>query len=150
MNKYAQRRFDFQLKMVEISQCDACAVTQVFVKSPVSELYVEKHTELDGSESVTFRNDIHLLLNQKRLDRMTLQAFTEYLNSNPAPDLSSLRKDIGDAQLHQFVKSRYVQSRSELQAWASYLGSRIANVKADAKAVKEAKQAHDSEPTVVE
>lgn len=143
MNKYAQRRFDFQPKKVEISQCDACAVTEVFTKSPVSELYVEEHTEPDGTTSVTYRNDIHLLLNQKRLDRMTLQAFTEYLNANPAPDLSNLRKNVSDAQLHQFVKSRYIQSRSELQSWASYLTNQVSNQKSVIEAQKQSKDKPD-------
>lgn len=143
MNKYAQRRFEIERPQVTISPCDACAVTQVFVKSPVSQLYVEEHSELDGTTSVTYRNDIHLLLNQKRLDRMTLQAFTEYLNANPAPDLSNLRKNVSDAQLHQFVKSRYIQSRSELQSWASYLTNQVSSQKSAIEAQKQSKDKPD-------
>lgn len=149
MNKFAIRRFEIDRPKVSISLCDACAVTQVFVKSPVSDLYVETHKEPDGSDSVTYRNDIHLLLNQKRLDRMTLQAFTEYLNSNPAPDLSNLRKHVTDAELHQFVKSRFIQSRSELQAWASHLSSRMSDVKSSVQAQKSKSVAKDNPDVTV-
>lgn len=69
-------------------------------------------------------SDVSLLFNQQRLDRMSLQALTEKLNERVnAGDtgLSELRKSIQDEDLHLFVKSRYIQSLSELRQWSHYL-----------------------------
>lgn len=69
-------------------------------------------------------SDVSLLFNQQRLDRMSLQALTEKLNERVnAGDvgLSELRKNIKDEDLHLFVKSRYIQSLSELRQWSHYL-----------------------------
>lgn len=137
MNKFAVRRQDIPREIVKQTSCNLCAVSEIFVPTPVSSLYREEHQEPDGSTSVTFRNDVHLLLNQKRLDRMTLQAFSEYLTANSSPDLSNLRKNVTDAELHQYVKSRSLQSMSELQAWASYLSGQTAKIKADYKLAKQ-------------
>ena len=39
------------------------------------------------------------------------------------PKFGDLRSKLGDDQLINFVKSRFVQSPSELMAWSSYLMS---------------------------
>lgn len=78
----------------------------------------------DLGDSCKIVSDVSLLFNQQRLDRMSLQALTEKLNERVnAGDtgLSELRKNIKDEDLHKFVKSRYIQSLSELRQWSHYL-----------------------------
>lgn len=72
-------------------------------------------------------SDVDLLFNQQRLDRMSLQALQQKLNEQAQlgdNGLSELRKNIKDEDLHRFIKSRYIQSLSELRAWSGYLAER--------------------------
>lgn len=107
------------------SAASTCQHTMnLFVSSPVSDLQVEYHEPVNGSDkSVKFQNDVFLLFNQERLDRMSLDRFSCYLNDiqSDLPSLGSLRSKVSDSDLQNFVKSRYIQSKSELLAWSSYL-----------------------------
>lgn len=83
----------------------------------------------DGSFRVL--SDVDLLFNQHRLDRMSLAALKQKLDESvQAGDngLSELRKNIKDEDLQRFIKSRYIQSLSELRQWSSYLTSEYARV----------------------
>lgn len=83
----------------------------------------------DGSFRVL--SDVDLLFNQQRLDRMSLAALKQKLDESvQAGDngLSELRKNIKDEDLQRFIKSRYIQSLSELRQWSSYLTSEYAKV----------------------
>ena len=74
-------------------------------------------------------SDVDLLFNQQRLDRMSLAALKQKLDESAlAGDngLSELRKYIKDEDLQKFIKSRYIQSLSELRQWSSYLASEYA------------------------
>lgn len=120
--KYIPKKYDFskpRLKALEIS----------FVRVPSTidsvTFVTERPPKGSGKSPVhVFHSDIHLLLNAKRLDRMTLQNFSEHLDSiqmSGDNGLSSLRSAVPDGALLQFCKSRYLQSASELKAWSSYL-----------------------------
>lgn len=78
----------------------------------------------NGDGSSTLLSDVDLLFNQERLDRMSLQALQARLDEQVKAGntgLSELRKNVSDADLHKFIKSRYIQSLSELQQWTNYL-----------------------------
>lgn len=83
----------------------------------------------DGSYRVL--SDVDLLFNQQRLDRMSLAALKQKLDESvQAGDngLSAIRKNIKDEDLQKFIKSRYIQSLSELRQWSSYLSSEYVKV----------------------
>lgn len=93
-------------------------------KSPVNEFCFER-LEVNGEEVVTLTSDIYMLFNQQRLDKMTkdrLLAYYENLSVNE-PKMRELRSKLTDDQLCSFVKSRFIQSPSELMAWSQYLMS---------------------------
>lgn len=93
-------------------------------KSPVNEFCFER-LEVNGEEVVTLTSDIYMLFNQQRLDKMTkdrLLAYFENLSVNE-PKMRELRSKLSDEQLCSFVKSRFIQSPSELMAWSQYLMS---------------------------
>lgn len=111
-------------KKLERDNSCMMTMTKVFVPSVVEELYrVETECVHSSDKAVHHTNDIALILNQQRLDRMTLAGFSEYLNQTQQTDdaLSAIRSKLTDKQLFDFVKSRYVQSPCELKAWYSYL-----------------------------
>lgn len=90
--------------------------------SPVNEFCFER-SDKNGTEVVTLTSDIYMLFNQQRLDRMSkdrLLAYFENLSVNE-PKMRELRSKLTDDQLCSFVKSRFMQSPSELMAWSQYL-----------------------------
>lgn len=92
--------------------------------SPVNEFCFER-LDKNGTEVVTLTSDIYMLFNQQRLDRMSkdrLLAYFENLSVNE-PKMCELRSKLTDDQLCSFVKSRFIQSPSELMAWSQYLMS---------------------------
>ena len=92
--------------------------------SPVNEFCLER-LDKNGTEVVTLTSDIYMLFNQQRLDRMSkdrLLAYFENLSVNE-PKMRELRSKLSDDQLCSFVKSRFIQSPSELMAWSQYLMS---------------------------
>lgn len=107
-----------------------------FQPSPVTDFYmVTRKSPNSKTPSVKIIDDVHMLFNQKRLDSLTLRSFTDYINSQASNNstLSSLRKKMTDSQLYSFVKSRYIQSISELQSWALYLDSCAESLKGELK-----------------
>ncbi len=109
--------------------------------SPVNEFCLER-LDKDGTEVVTLTSDIYMLFNQQRLDRMSkdrLLAYFESLSVNE-PKMRELRSKLSDEQLCSFVKSRFIQSPSELMAWSQYLMSSQDEMIAAAAAEKQAEQ----------
>lgn len=92
--------------------------------SPVNEFCFER-LEVNGNEVVTLTSDIYMLFNQQRLDRMSKDRLLAYFEnlSVTDPKMSELRSKLSDDQLCSFVKSRFIQSPSELMAWSQYLMS---------------------------
>ena len=88
-------------------------------------LLQENKAPNDAMPSYRRTSDIYMLFNQQRLDRLSREKLLEYFSSIPASDtrMSALRAKLGDEQLVSFVKSRYIQSPSELIAWSRYLMS---------------------------
>lgn len=109
--------------------------------SPVNEFCFER-LEVNGNEVVTLTSDIYMLFNQQRLDRMSkdrLLAYFENLSVSD-PKMGELRSKLSDDQLCSFVKSRFIQSPSELMAWSQYLMSSQDEMIAAAAAEKQAEQ----------
>lgn len=92
--------------------------------SPVDQ-FMFQELELDGKPSVRLTSDIYMLFNQQRLDRMSRESLLSYFDSIQVrePKFTEIRSKLGDEQLMSFVKSRFIQSPSELMAWSQYLMS---------------------------
>lgn len=106
-------------------------------KSPVESFYIQKHkTKFGSCDSVSIVDDVYMLFNQQRLDRMTSAQLSNWLKDTSRTDtqLAALRSRMSDAQLGSFIKSRYIQSRSELLAWSGYLESQYPEMPAPAPA----------------
>lgn len=109
--------------------------------SPVNEFCFER-LEVNGNEVVTLTSDIYMLFNQQRLDRMSKDRLLAYFEnlSVTDPKMSELRSKLSDDQLCSFVKSRFIQSPSELMVWSQYLMSSQDEMIAAAAAEKQAEQ----------
>lgn len=80
-------------------------------------------------------SDISLIFDQKRLNSLSPDSIRSWLNTlqggTSEPSLSGL----SDNQLLMFVKSRHIQSPSDLKAWSDHLISIGSDLHADADAV---------------
>lgn len=87
--------------------------------------FMFQEIECDGKKSIRVTSDIYMLFNQQRLDRLTRAQLVEYFDnlSVSEPKMLDLRKKMSDDQLCSFVKSRFIQTPSELMAWSQYLMS---------------------------
>lgn len=103
--------------------------------------FIFQEIECDGKKSIRVTSDIYMLFNQQRLDKLTRAQLVEYFDSLSVsePKMSDLRKNMTDDQLCSFVKSRFIQTPSELMAWSQYLmSSQDAMISAAAAAVVDA------------
>ena len=101
----------------------------------------------DGSRK--YLSDITLLFNQQRLDRMTNNALDDWFRSVARVDsqLDSIRKALPADAIGKFIKSRYIQSPSELRRWTNYLTSTYkAEYEAALKAAKVAGDPASGDP----
>ena len=106
--------------VIELERSEFYAPSPIkdFSRVPVS----PPHGECD---SFTYTTDVVMLFNQKRLDRMTRESLISHFDkmSESSSNFASLRSKLSDDQLCSIVKSRYIQSPSELMAYSSYLVS---------------------------
>ena len=87
--------------------------------------FLFQEIECAKRKSIRITSDIYMLFNQQRLDKLTRAKLVEYFDSLSVsePKMSDLRKQMTDDQLCSFVKSRFIQTPSELMAWSQYLMS---------------------------
>lgn len=125
----------YHIGSAELSQ------SEFIEESPVNE-FMFQEIEHDGVKSFTLTSDIFMLFNQQRLDRMSRERLIAYFDQLSVRDtqMSELRSKLTDDQLCSFVKSRYIQSRSELMAWSQYLMSSQDSIIADIAAQQAAQQ----------
>lgn len=109
---------------VSLNSARSCELIQseFLEKSPVNE-FMFQEIEVSGKKTFRVTSDIYMLFNQQRLDRMSKERFISYFESLSVndPKLHELRSKLTDDQLCSFVKSRFIQSPSELMAWSQYL-----------------------------
>lgn len=135
LNPYQEEFKPYNISSKDLRQ------SEFLENSPVNEFCFER-LEVSGNEVVTLTSDIYMLFNQQRLDRMSKDRLLAYFEnlSVTDPKMSELRSKLSDDQLCSFVKSRFIQSPSELMAWSQYLMSSQDEMIAAAAAEKQAEQ----------
>ena len=92
------------------------AHTKVPVQDALSQLATVKNK--DGS--ITVSNDITLIFNQQRLEnKLTANELREYIQRY-TPNKSVYTAQLDDDTLLSTLKSRHIQSLSEMRSWAEY------------------------------
>lgn len=124
-----------------------------FVESSPLHNFMFQEIVCNGKKSIRITSDIYMLFNQQRLDKLTRAQLVEYFDSLSVsePKMSDLRKKMTDDQLCSFIKSRFIQTPSELMAWSQYLMSSqdamIAAAAVENQPVPEPTPAPESAPT---
>lgn len=120
-------------------------------KVPVQDKLMQLSTVLNKDGSITISSDITLIFNQQRLEnKITATELREYIQRY-TPNRSVYTAQLDDETLLTTLKSRHIQSLSEMRAWAEYCmenydslikeAEEKARVAADEKAVAEDKSA---------
>lgn len=118
------RSKNFKSELLPANGASLASVSYIFRSSSPLDNFLHHERELgDNDKSIRIYDDVYMLFNQDRLDRMTKEALVSYIQDNitSSDSLSSLRKKMSDSQLLKFIKSRYIQAPSDLQNWSKYL-----------------------------
>lgn len=89
-------------------------------KVPVQDVLMQLATVENKDGSITVSNDISLIFNQQRLEnKLTASELREYIQRY-TPNRSVYTAQLDDETLLSTLKSRHIQSLSEMRAWAEY------------------------------
>nr|DAU54459.1 MAG TPA: hypothetical protein [Microviridae sp.] len=89
-------------------------------KVPVQDKLMQLSTVKCKDGSITVSSDISLIFNQQRLEnKLTASELREYIQRY-TPNKSVYTAQLDDDTLLSTLKSRHIQSLSEVRAWAEY------------------------------
>ena len=89
-------------------------------KVPVQDKLMQLATVKDKDGSISVTTDITLIFNQQRLEnKLTASELREYIQRY-TPNKSVYTAQLDDDTLLSTLKSRHIQSLSELRAWTEY------------------------------
>ena len=89
-------------------------------KVPVQDKLMQLSTVQGKDGSVTISTDISLIFNQQRLEnKLTASELREYIQRY-TPNKSVYTAQLDDDTLLSTLKSRHIQSLSEMRSWAEY------------------------------
>lgn len=89
-------------------------------KVPVQDKLMQLSTVQGKDGSITISTDISLIFNQQRLEnKLTANELREYIQRY-TPNKSVYTAQLDDDTLLSTLKSRHIQSLSEMRAWAEY------------------------------
>lgn len=128
-------------------------------KVPVQDSLAQLATVIDKDGSITLTTDISLIFNQQRLEnKITANELREYIQRY-TPNKSVYTAQLDDDTLLSTLKSRHIQSLSEMRSWAEYClenydslikeAEEKARVAADEKAAAAASAAAASSSSVI-
>lgn len=113
-------------------------------------LCVETYPSSDG-DIVRYTSDVNLLLHVKDLESRAGLGFVQrFAQNNNSPSAIQLAMDkMSDEELLSTVRSRYIQSPSEILAWSKMLAEEAENLEIKAKDIQqqlEAEKAAEASP----
>lgn len=89
-------------------------------KVPVQDKLMQLSTVTCTDGSITVSTDISLIFNQQRLEnKLTASELREYIQRY-TPNKSVYTAQLDDGTLLNTLKSRHIQSLSEMRSWAEY------------------------------
>lgn len=130
---------------------NSLSVSIVRTPSMVDEFYTETiGTNDDKKPIVRFIDPIYMLFNLERLSHLgaeNVQLWLDSLNSAGNREIDVLKSKCSDEQLTQMIKSRHLQSPSEILSWCRYMNE---NIKEFNEEVQRLAQQQETEQTKVE
>lgn len=117
----------------EVQICPICASSEpdiVLEELPTEPFRFEK-IGTEDNEAVRIRSDVSMLLHAADMAKKYGPGFTQSMIDMRRPKSSSLQSQMdqmSDAQILDTIKSRHLQSPSELIAWSEYLTNQVKEI----------------------
>lgn len=133
----------------EVQICPICASSEpdiVLEELPTEPFRFEK-VGVESNESVRIRSDVSMLLHAADMAKKYGTGFVQSMFDTHRPKSSRLQSEMdqmSDAQILDTVKSRHIQSPSELIAWSEYLIDQAKYIEDEASRIVLEKESEDS------
>ena len=130
---YRRRKF-----VREVCLCPICASSEpdiVLEELPTEQFRFEK-TGTDDNECIRIRSDVSMLLHAADMAKKYGTGFVQSMIDMRRPKSSTLQlqmDQMSDAQILDTIKSRHLQSPSELIAWSEYLIDQAKDIEQEAE-----------------
>lgn len=139
----------------DIQLCPICASSEpdiVLEELPTEPFRFEK-VGTEDNEAVRIRSDVSMLLHAADMAKKYGSGFVQSMIDMRRPKSSSIQSQMdqmSDAQILDTVKSRHLQSPSELIAWSEYLIEQARDVEQEAERIALEKETSVTEEPVSE
>lgn len=139
----------------EIQICPICASSEpdiVLEELPTEPFRFEK-VGTEENEAVRIRSDVSMLLHAADMTKKYGVGFVQSMFDMHRPKSSCLQSQMdhmSDAQILDTIKSRHIQSPSELIAWSEYLIDQAKSIEDEASRIALEKEAAAQEPEPAE
>lgn len=133
----------------EICLCPICASSEpdiVLEELPTEPFRFEK-IGTEESEAIRIRSDVSMLLHAADMAKKYGTGFVQSMIDMRRPKSSALQSQMdqmSDAQILDTIKSRHLQSPSELIAWSEYLVEQAKDIEQEAERLAIEKEASDA------
>lgn len=133
----------------EVQICPICASSEpdiVLEELPTEPFRFEK-AGTEQNETIRIRSDISMLLHAADMSKKYGPGFVQSMFDMHRPKSSRLQSQMdlmSDAQILDTIKSRHIQSPSELIAWSEYLIDQAKSIEDEASRIALEKSAEDS------
>lgn len=121
----------------EVNICPISASSEpdiVLEELPTEQFRFEK-LEMEGKECIRIRSDVSMLLHAADMAKKYGSGFVQSMIDMRRPKSSAIQSQmdqLSDAQILDTVKSRHLQSPSELIAWSEYLMDQAKSIEDEA------------------
>ena len=139
----------------EVCLCPICASSEpdiVLEELPTEPFRFEK-IGTEDNEAVRIRSDVSMLLHAADMAKKYGSGFVQSMIDMRRPKSSSIQSQMDqmtDAQILDTIKSRHLQSPSELIAWSEYLIEQAKDVEQEAERISLEKEASAAEASASE
>ena len=133
----------------EVQICPICSSSEPDVsleELPTEQFRFEKNG-VEGDEYIRIRSDVSMLLHAADMAKKYGPNFVQSMIDTRRPKSSSIQTQMDqltDSQILDTIKSRHLQSPSELIAWSEYLTSQAKDVEQEAERLALEKEAEDT------
>ena len=122
----------------EVQVCPICASSEpdIVLEELPTEFYRFEKIGTEENEAVRIRSDVSMLLHAADMANRYGTGFVQSMINSHRPKSSSLQSQMdqmSDAQILDTIKSRHLQSPSELIAWSEYLVDQAKTVEQEAE-----------------